>query len=195
VALGGSVVLQNAGALSFNGRTGNVAPTFGDYNFGQITGRAGVSQMAPGTVFSNLANTFTFDQTFNANITSTGSVSANTLSASNALSANYLTLAGNTNFTGPILTVNDNSATGGNGSLYVNSKNNTAAAFVSGAPVIMVAGTPTQTVFAATSQGNVMVTGTLSAASFSGDGSQLTGVNASSIGGVSSTNVAYLPPM
>jgi hypothetical protein len=190
VPLGGSVVLQNAGALSFNGRTGNIIPAFGDYSFGQITGRAGVSQMAPGTAFTNLANTFTFDQTFNANITSTGSVSANTLSATNGLSANYLTLAGNTNFTGPILTVNDNSATGGNGSLYVNSQNNTAASFVTGNPIIMVAGTPTKAVFAVGSQGSVTATGTVSAASFSGDGSLLTGVNATSIGGVSSTNVA-----
>jgi hypothetical protein len=190
VALGGSVVLQNSGALSFNGRNGNVIPAFGDYSFGQITGRASVSQMAPGTVFTNLANTFTFDQTFNADITSTGSVSANTLSASNGLSANYLTLAGNTNFTGPILTVNDNSAIGGNGSLYVKSQNNTAASFVSGHPVIMVAGTPTQAVFTVGSQGNVTVTGTVAALSFSGDGSLLTGVNATSIGGVSSANVA-----
>ena len=192
VPLGGSVMLQNAGALSFNGRAGNVIPTFGDYSFGQLTGTASVSQMAPGTVFSNLANTFTVDQTFNANITSTGTVSANTLRAANALSANYLTLAGNTNFTGPILAVNDHSATGGNGSLYVNSQNNTAAAFVSGAPVILVAGTPTQTVFAATSQGNVMVTGTVEAASFSGDGSLLTSVNASSIGGTTLANLATI---
>jgi hypothetical protein len=189
VSLGGSVVLQNAGALSFNGRTGNVVPAFGDYSFGQITGRAGVSQMAPGTVFTNLANTFTFDQTFNANITSTGSVSANSMSAANALSANYLTLAGNTNFTGPILTVNDNSATGGNGSLYVNSQNNTAAAFVTGSPVIMVAGTPTHNVLGVTASG-MSVVGNVTATTFSGDGSALTNVNASTIGGVAGASLA-----
>jgi hypothetical protein len=38
VALGGNLSLSNTGVLSFNGRTGSVSPTSGDYSFSQISG-------------------------------------------------------------------------------------------------------------------------------------------------------------
>jgi hypothetical protein len=74
VSLGGSIMLANTGALSFNGRSGNILPAAGDYSFSQIGGTTSSAQLPAGVVFNNLSNTFTASQGINGNLSVSGAV-------------------------------------------------------------------------------------------------------------------------
>ena len=72
VSLGGATTLNNTGVLSFNGRTGNVAPTGSDYSFSLITGTATTSQLPATTAYTNVANAFTANQSIAGSLSITG---------------------------------------------------------------------------------------------------------------------------
>jgi hypothetical protein len=76
VPLGGSVALSNTGALSFNGRAGNVLPAQGDYSFSQLNGIVSPAQLPPAVVYNNQGNGFSGRQVV------TGTVGVNDFSAS-----------------------------------------------------------------------------------------------------------------
>jgi hypothetical protein len=154
VPLGQGVLLNNTGALSFNGRSGNILPAPGDYSFDQIGGTVTANQLPAGIVFNNASNTFTSNQTINGS-----------------------------------LSVIDSAPSGGSG-FSATSQNNPAALFTSNGPTILVAGNAVRGVFNLDSAGNLNVAGAVTGSAFSGDGSALTNVNASSVGGVAGGNLA-----
>ena len=175
--LGGSVTLNNAGALSFNGRAGNVVAAPGDYTFSQISGSASSAQLPASTVFSNQSNTFSADQTINGNLNATN---ANLQSAAVNATSSQFTLAP--------LQVNDNGFAPS--ALYAFSQNGKAAAFQGAGPVLLSANNMVEDVFTVTRNGNMTVLSDVSARTFSGDGSNLFNVNASTLGGVAVSNLA-----
>ncbi|HLK07595.1 MAG TPA: hypothetical protein VKV30_06635 [Candidatus Angelobacter sp.] len=173
VPLGGTVTITNLGALSFNGRIGNISPAFGDYNFSQIFGTASESQLPPSVVLNTQNNTFTGNQTINGSLT-----------ASNVIAR------GNSTPTSAVLTVNDASGQAGNQpAFFASSSNNPAAAFLGGSGTILSVGTLTHNVLGVTGAG-VTVTGTATATSFAGDGSGLSNVTASKIGTLAQADIA-----
>jgi len=182
VPLGGSITLNNTGALSFNSRTGSILPAPGDYSFSQLNGTASVFQLPSTIVYSNQSNTFTADQTIS------GALTTNSL-ATNAISGTSASIAGGSSGTTSVVTVADNSAANNAPALSVTSQNNLAANFFSIGPNILAAGTATHNVLGVTSSG-MSVVGNVSATTFSGDGSALSNVNAASVGGVSGANLA-----
>lgn len=181
-SLGGSITLSNTGALSFNGRTGSITPQSGDYSFNQISGGVSSFQLPSNLVYSTQSNTFTADQTIN------GALNANAITTA-TLNGSSAVISGASNGTVSVVSLLDNSAANNAGTLSVNSQNNTAGFFLSGGPSILAAGTPTHNVLGV-GPGGVNVVGSVSATSFDGDGSALTNVNASSIGGTSLANLA-----
>ncbi|HKF20426.1 MAG TPA: hypothetical protein VKE93_02590, partial [Candidatus Angelobacter sp.] len=177
VPLGGSITLNNTGALSFNGRSGNILPAAGDYSFSQLNGTAALTQLPASVVYKNQSNTFTADQTINGTLNGTTANLQNV--AVNTTSSQFLLAP---------LQVNDNG--GAPSALYAYSQNHKAAAFQSTGPVILTANNFVEDVFTIFKTGEVSVLGGVTARAFTGDGSALFNVNASSIGGISSTNVA-----
>lgn len=182
VPLGGSITLNNTGALSFNGRSGAVVSASGDYSFAQIAGTASTTQLPPTSVYSNQSNNFLADQTIN------GALTANSLTTG-TLASGSGSVSGTATPTTPVFSVSDGSAVFGNVALFASSQTNTAASFLSGGPSILNAGTPTHAVFGVTATG-INVSGTATATSFAGDGSALANINASTLGGVSVTDLA-----
>ena len=154
-ALGGSLTLNNAGALSFNGRAGNIVPAQGDYSFNQISGSTNKGQLPATTAYTDQSNSFSGNQVFSGQ-----------------------------------MNVADSSAANGSGALNAISQNNPAALFTSSAPTILIAGTPTHGVLTLDSLGNLTIFGAISGASLSGDGSALSNVNASKLGGFAATDLA-----
>ena len=75
-SLGGAITLNNAGALSFNGRAGNVAPAAGDYSFSQISGAASTAQLPTNAVYNDQANTFTGNQAITGTLNVSSTVTA-----------------------------------------------------------------------------------------------------------------------
>jgi hypothetical protein len=182
IPLGGAVTLDNTGALSFKGRTGAVLPAAGDYVFNQISGIINPFQLPGDVALTDQNNTFLADVTVNGNFTSR-SVSTGALSASGA------SVVGNTSPAFSLLTVVDSGAAGGNSAVSVISQNNAAEMLTSPGPTIMSAGTTTVRVFSVTPSG-VNVSGSATASSFTGDGSGLTNVNASTLDGAAATSFA-----
>ena len=182
IPLGGAVTLDNTGALSFKGRTGAVLPAAGDYIFNQISGIINPFQLPGDVALTDQNNTFLADVTVNGNFTSR-SVSTGALSASGA------SVVGNTSPAFSLLTVVDSGAAGGNSAVSVISQNNAAEMLTSPGPTIMSAGTTTARVFSVTPSG-VNVSGSATASSFTGDGSGLTNVNASTLDGAAATSFA-----
>src|SRR5260370_1028140 len=62
----GNVMLSNTGVLSFNGRSGLVAPATNDYSFSQLFGMASKGQLPGPTAFTDQPNGFAFSQTINS---------------------------------------------------------------------------------------------------------------------------------
>jgi hypothetical protein len=150
------VALNNTGALSFNGRAGNVLPAQGDYSFSQLNGTVLPAQLPSSVVYNNQGNDFSGRQV----ITGTAGV-------------------------------NDLSASGGQPAFASFSQNNVAGSFTSNAPFVLIAGnTTTGGLLSLTNSGVLTVTGSVFGSSFIGDGSRLTNVNATSVGGVAVTNLA-----
>jgi hypothetical protein len=87
------------------------------------------------------------------------------------------------------LSVIDSAPSGGIG-FSAASQNNPAGVFTSNGPTILVAGNAVRGVFNLDSAGNLNVAGAVTGTSLSGDGSALTNVNASSVGGVVVANLA-----
>ena len=154
-ALGGSLTLNNTGALSFNGRAGNIVPAQGDYSFSQISGSTNKGQLPATTAYTDQSNSFTGNQIFNGQVN-----------------------------------VADSNPANGSGALNAISQNNPAALFISSAPTILMAGTPTHGVLTLDSLGNLTIFGAISGTSLSGDGSALSNVNASKLGGLAATDLA-----
>ncbi|HSK44329.1 MAG TPA: hypothetical protein VLA83_10645, partial [Candidatus Binatia bacterium] len=71
LSLGGTITLNNAGVLSFNGRTGGVLAAPGDYSFSQITGSASPAQLPLSTVYTNQSNTFIGNQAIQGSLAAT----------------------------------------------------------------------------------------------------------------------------
>jgi hypothetical protein len=182
VLLGGTITLNNAGALSFNGRNGNIVAAPGDYSFNQLSGVALPAQLPATTVYNDQPNTFSANQTINA------ALIANSLAAG-AIGGTSAVVEGSSNGSTPVVLIADASAAGNAAALSASSQNNLAANFYSSGPNILAAGTATHNVLAVTSSG-MNVVGSVSATSFSGDGSALTNVNAGSLGGVPVSSLA-----
>ncbi len=173
VPLGGVVTISNLGALSFNGRVGNIIPSFGDYSFSQINGTASASQLPSSVVLNNQSNTFNGNQTING-----------------ALSTSGLVATGNSTPFSAVMAVADTSSQpGGQPALSTLSSNNPAAIFISNAPTILTVGSQTHAVLSVGGTGAV-VTGSLTATSFAGDGSALSNISASKIGTLSQSDIA-----
>jgi hypothetical protein len=182
VSLGGSITLNNTGALAFNGRSGNIMPALGDYSFAQLNGSASPFQLPSTTVYNNQSNTFSANQTVNAALIA-NSVAAGAIGGTSAV------VEGSSNGSTSVVVIADGSAAGNAAALSASSQNNLAANFYSSGPNILAAGTATHNVLGVTSSG-MTVTGNVAATAFSGDGSALSNVNASSVGGVAVTNLA-----
>ena len=175
------------GVSSFNGRSGSVTSASGDYSFAQIAGTAAASQLPANTVFNNQSNTFAADQAIQGNLSSSGNVSATgsvNANAVTAASANFSGTAGATS----VLAVNDNGTAGF--SFAVNSAHNPAALFTSSGGTVLLAGSMTGPTTILSTAGDLTLNGTATAHGFSGDGSDLTNVNAASVGGVAVANLA-----
>lgn len=84
------------GVVSFNGRSGSVAPAIGDYSFSQISGAAAPGQLPGTVVYNNQSNTFTGNQTVNGNLGATGTVAATSFSGGGGAltGVNAVTLGG-----------------------------------------------------------------------------------------------------
>jgi trimeric autotransporter adhesin len=193
VSLGGLVTLSNAGALSFNGRTGSIISQPGDYSFGQIAGTLAPNQLPAALVYNNQSNTFTADQTINGTLT-TNSLNTNSLTTTsltvNVPNRTTAMISGSAIGGWPVFSVFDTGAASpGVTALFAASSHNLAAQFSSSGPDILSAGTLTGHVLDVSVTG-VTVFGNVSATTFSGDGSALANVNASSIGGTTLANLA-----
>ena len=183
VPLGGVITLNNSGALSFNGRTGNLISATGDYSFAQIAGIATPAQLPATTAFTNQSNTFSGDQSVQGNLSAAGNVTAN------SVTSNLLSVSGSASASSAVLSVLDSGAVSPNAALSANSQNNVAALFMSSAPTIMVAGTSTHGVFSVNASG-ISVVGNITGTTFSGDGSGLTNLNAAKVGSLAAGDIA-----
>jgi hypothetical protein len=188
VPLGGSVTLNNTGALSFNGRSGNILAAPGDYSFSQIAGTAGASQLPSATVYNNQSNTFTTDQAIQGNLATSGNINAVGSVTANAFTGPSANFSGAATPTNSVLAVNDTGVSGS--AISVNSANNPAALFISSGPTVFMAGKITGATTILSSNGDLTLNGTAHASAFSGDGSALTNVSATKIGTLSQADIA-----
>lgn len=193
VPLGGSIILNNTGALSFNGRTGSIFSQPGDYSFGEISGTLASNQLPASLVYNNQTNIFTTDQTINGAL-STNSLTTNSLTASsltvNVPNQTTARINGTAISGWPVFSIFDTGAAStGATAFFAASSHNLAAQFQSSGPDILSAGTLTGNVLDVSVTG-VAVFGNVTAQAFSGDGSALTNVNASSLGGTALANLA-----
>ena len=193
--LGGSVILSNTGALSFNGRSGDILAAPGDYSFSQIAGTASAAQLPPDIAYQDQSNTFAGDQTIqgnlstSGNIISTGSVTANSASINGSVTATSASINGSANPFSGVMSVTDNGAATFTAAFAAMSQNNIAGEFLSSGPTILQVGTPTRGVLIVSSTG-ATVAGALTATSLSGDGSALSNVTASKIGTLAPADIA-----
>jgi len=182
--LGGSVTLNNTGALSFNGRTGDILPAAGDYSFSQIAGTATVTQLPPDIAYKDQSNTFAGDQTIQGNLSTSGNVSS-----TGSITATSASINGSANASSGVMSVTDNGAATSTAAFAAMSQNNLAGVFLSSGPTILEVGTSTHGVLSVSSTG-ATVTGALTATSLSGDGSALSNVTASKIGSLGPADIA-----
>jgi hypothetical protein len=184
VQLGDVITLNNAGVLSFNGRTGSVIPTFGDYSFNQLFGAASPGQLPASTVYANQSNTFLFDQTINGKLTS-NSV------ATGALTGTSVSIVGAPSTTTSVVSVTDSSpsSNGSSAAVQAYSRNNPAGLFLGDGAVIFSVGSSTHGILTVNNAGMSLV-GNMTASAFNGDGSALTNVNAAKVGGLATTDLA-----
>ena len=182
--LGGSVTLNNTGALSFNRRTGDILAAPGDYSFLQIAGTATPAQLPPDIAYKNQSNTFAGDQTIQGNLSTTGNITS-----TGSVTATSASINGSANTSSGVMSVTDNGAATSTAAFAAMSQNNVAGTFLSSGPTILQVGTPTRGVLIVSSTG-AAVTGNFSATSLSGDGSALSNVTASKIGTLAPTDIA-----
>jgi hypothetical protein len=111
VPLGGSVALTNAGALSFNGRAGNVLPAQGDYSFSQLNGTVLPAQLPTSVVYNNQGNNFSGIQAIAGTVGINDSSAAGGQAALASFSQNNA--AGSFISNGPFVLTAGNTTTGG----------------------------------------------------------------------------------